>query len=197
MFFALFERFLNRLIDESTPAARLARDLSGTSMEIVVTGLPISVVLEAGDEGITLRPGPACEASVRVSGSMPDLLRLTGPDPLTRVQRSRVEISGDPEVAEAYGKLLGLAAPDPEEELARWIGDIAGHRVAETVRATIRSAQRSCRALEANASEYLQHETGLLPTAAELRDFYEEVDDMREDVDRSVARLERLSRRTD
>src|ERR1700719_200374 len=44
------------------------------------------------------------------------------------------QLHGNAEIANQYRELFMLARPDPEEELSRWIGDIAARRLSEFAR---------------------------------------------------------------
>jgi len=196
MMFELSERLLNRFISESTPAARQARDLGGKSLRVHLSGLPLAIELAAHDGRVSIRAGSASDPSVNISASALDLLQLLQSDPLTRLRRTRAEISGELQVAEDFGKLLAMAAPDLEAELARWIGDIPAHQVGRVIRGTQRWAGKSHQAFEANLAEFLHEESGALPTANDLESFFADVEELRDDVERMWTRFEQIDRKS-
>ena len=92
-------------------------------------------------------------------------------------------------------ELFALARPDPEEELSRWIGDLAARRVsllAARARDFVRQARRTA---GENIAEYLQEEGRDLVNRTELEEFLRGVDALRETADRIEARLGRLEQR--
>ena len=189
------ERLVNRHIGESASAARVLAELEGRSLRIRLEGLGIDwlLVVEQGRLGISSsdeRP-----ASATVSGTPIDLLRLLGPDMASRIHGSGVELTGQISVAEQFAELLRLALPDPEEELSRWIGDIAAHEVGRAVRGTGAWAAKAVRALRLDTSEFLAEESRALPSRYEAEAFYRAVERLRDDVERAAARIEHLARR--
>jgi ubiquinone biosynthesis protein UbiJ len=213
---ALLERALNREIAESTAASDLLAELDGESFAIDVRGLGVRCVLRAAGERVAVEPSlapstggagapnaaaaaaggaAASAASATLSASPFDLLRLARESDLATLRGTGAEITGSPEVAERFAKLLKLARPDLEEHAARWIGDVPAHALGEAVRDAGGWLERAARALRANASEFLQEETRALPAALEAQAFYADVEKLRDDVERAAARLARIERR--
>lgn len=188
------ERLLNRFIAESTPATGRVRALDGQSLAVVFVGLPVELVMLAEDGRLRLALDGSEDASVTIRATPLDLVHLLGPGALARLKSTHAEISGDLHVAEEFAGLLSAAMPDVEEELARWIGDIPAHGLAEGVRSAARSSLRAGRSLETSLSEYLRAEAGLLPRLEEIEAFCAAVDDLRDDVDRLEQRIDVLRR---
>ena len=208
----MLERALNREISASTPAKDLVADLDGESFAIDVRGPGIGCLLRATDGRVTVEPrwqarSPATArvsaldspssppASATLSATPIDLLRLARAADLSTLRGTGAEISGSPEVAERFAKLLKLARPDLEEQAARWLGDVPAHALGNAVRAGGAWLERAARALRANTSEFLQEESRVLPAALEAQAFYGDVERLRDDVERAAARLARLERR--
>src|SRR5262245_27121400 len=199
---AMLERTLNREIAESTPARDLVADLDGESFAIDVRGLGARAVLQAtgGRVAVDLwwqaaaqsrsRDTPA--ASATLSASPLDLLRLARSADLSTLGGTGAEISGSPEIAERFAKLMKLARPDLEEHVARWLGDVPAHALGDAVRAAGTWLERAAGALRANTAEFLQEESRALPAALEAQAFYADVERLRDDVERAAARLARL-----
>jgi ubiquinone biosynthesis protein UbiJ len=138
---------------------------------------------------------PPAAVSATLSASPIDLLRLGRSADLSTLRGTGAEISGSPEVAERFAKLLKLARPDLEEHAARWLGDVPAHALGEAARGVGAWLDRAARALRANTAEFLQEESRALPAALEAQAFYADVDRLRDDVERAAARLARLERR--
>jgi ubiquinone biosynthesis accessory factor UbiJ len=204
---ALLERTLNREIAESTPAKDLVADLDGESFAIDVRGPGIVCVLRAKDGRVTVEPRwpPATarppadslepRASATLSATPIDLLRLSRSADLSTLRGTGAEISGSPEIAERFAKLLKLARPDLEEHAARWLGDVPAHALGDAARAAGAWLERAALALRSNFAEFLQEESRALPAALEAQAFYSDVERLRDDVERAAARLARLERR--
>jgi len=190
----VIETRLNRLVAESTAATRALERLNGESFAVHVQGLGLDVVLHAEGERLRVDSDPH-GATSSVAASPIDLLRLVRAEGVAGVRRTRSELSGDLKVAEQFAELLKLARPDLEGEVARWLGDVPAHALGEAVRGVGRWLERAASALRMNASEYLQEEQRLLPSATEVQAFYDDVERLRDDVERAGARLARLTRR--
>jgi ubiquinone biosynthesis protein UbiJ len=193
-FASFVEHELNRLVGESTAAMQLLEGLKGTSFAVHVEGLGVTAVLHA--EGERLRIGTAAEGATATLRATPlDLLTLVRAEGISGVKRTQASLSGDLKVAERYSQLLKLARPDVEDELARWVGDIPAHALGEMVRSAGAWLERAAGALRMNVAEYLQEESRAVPAALEAEAFYADVDRLRDDVERTAARLERLAAR--
>jgi ubiquinone biosynthesis protein UbiJ len=217
---ALLERALNREIAESTAATDLLAELDGESFAIDLRGLGVRCVLRAAGERVAVEPslappptsatfgagaghGAAASASgatasaatATLSASPFDLLRLARASDLATLRGTGAQITGSPEVAERFAKLLKLARPDLEEHAARWIGDVPAHALGEVARGAGAWLERAARALRANTAEFLQEESRALPAALEAQAFYADVEKLRDDVERAAARLARIERR--
>jgi ubiquinone biosynthesis protein UbiJ len=203
---AMLERALNREISASTPARDLVAELDGQSFAIHMRGPGIGCVLRAVDGRVTVEPRwpPAAAprlaadslpaASATLSATPIDLLRLARAADLSTLRGTNAEISGSPEVAERFAKLLKFARPDLEEHAARWLGDAPAHALGGAARAAGAFLVRAATALRADTAEFLQEESRALPAALEAQAFYADVERLRDDVERAAARLARLER---
>src|SRR5436190_92505 len=122
---AWLERALNREIAESSAALDLLAELDGESLGVDVRGLGLHCVLRASRERIAVERSSV--ASATLTASPFDLLRLARASDLATLRGTGATITGSPEVAERFAKLLKLARPDLEEHAARWIGDVRTH----------------------------------------------------------------------
>ncbi|MHB8475129.1 MAG: ubiquinone biosynthesis accessory factor UbiJ [Steroidobacteraceae bacterium] len=200
------EALLNRGIDASARAAALARRLEGTALQLEIegfTGIRASAVggrlaLTAGEEAGAGRAA-AAPADATISGSPSALLQLLKGG--TNRQGGRAppsrpaQIRGDAEIANLYRELFGLARPDPEEELSRWIGDFPARRLSLFAQRALEALRHARRTAGDNIAEYLQEEGRDLVNRTELDEFLRGVDEVRETTDRIEARLGHLERR--
>jgi ubiquinone biosynthesis accessory factor UbiJ len=193
-FLTFVEHELNRLVGESSAAQDLLEGLSGTSFAVHVEGLGVTAVLHAERE--RLRIGTEADSATATLRATPlDLLKLARAGGVSDVKRTQASLSGDLQVAERYSQLLKLARPDIEDEVARWIGDVPAHALGEFARGAGAWLARAAGALRMNAAEYLQEESRVMPAPLEADAFYSDVERLRDDVERTAARLARLERR--
>ncbi|MEA1049357.1 SCP2 sterol-binding domain-containing protein [Lamprobacter modestohalophilus] len=105
-----------------------------------------------------------------------------------------VQIDGDNGLAQTIGEVFKGLDIDWEEQLAALVGDNIAHQLGNQVRAGSRWAERSGRTLQTDLREYLIEEGRFLPSQTEMQGFLDGVDQLRDDVERLEARVERLAR---
>ena len=159
-----------------------------------VEGLGLTGVLHSDGEHVRL-DSDATAATAMLSATPLDLLRLLRADGVSGVKRTRAALSGDLDVAERYARMLKLARPDLEEEVAKWLGDVPAHALGLVVREVGAWLARAGAALRMNTAEYLQEESRAMPAPLEAQAFYGDVEKLRDGVERAAARLARLERR--
>jgi ubiquinone biosynthesis protein UbiJ len=190
---ATLEQLINRGLPRSPRARALCAELAGKSLAVEIPGL---ARLRLTSNGATLDiASDAVPADATLTGGVLALAALAGDEPQAVVQRGDVAISGDAQLAERFRELGRLLRPDPEEELALLVGDVAAHRLGRLARSALRLPRRAARTTLMNLAEYLGHERGDLVPRREGEQFLRGVDSLREDVDRLEVRLERLARR--
>jgi ubiquinone biosynthesis protein UbiJ len=184
---------LNRQVAESVSAARAAAELEGRSCRIAVEGVGLEFALRI-QRGRFVSARATGREDVSIEGPPLDLVRLARTQEAGRIRETRVRVSGEVRTAEKFAELLKLAAPDLEEELAGWIGDVPAHAFAEAARRGGAWMLAAVRALRDDTAEYLKEERRVLAGPYEAEEFYAGVDRLRDDVERAAARLERLAR---
>ena len=194
---APFESLVNRNIGASTPARTLLRSLAGRSFAVEVGapgGARLRLRLTASETALAAAQSDD-PADATVAGTPLGLLALLAGRAGGRLATGSATVTGNAEVAQAFEQLLGLARPDPEEELARLIGDIPARHAAGAARAALNFGRRAGDSLARSAAEFLNHESRDLVPREELDAFASAVDRSRDDVERAAARLAALERR--
>lgn len=186
------EDIVNRGIEHSAEACSLCRHLSGRRLLIDPRGLPGFLVLAADEDRlqIYLTDDPAADCTI--SGLPIGLLRTGMSGTAEALRQGAAELSGDSAIAQDFSRLMDLARPDWEEELSRHVGDVISHRLGNLARGLIGWGRNAVDTLAADSGEYLAEESRHVPTRFELEEFLEEVDHLRDDVERCAARLQRL-----
>jgi ubiquinone biosynthesis protein UbiJ len=104
-------------------------------------------------------------------------------------------ISGDAGLAQVVAELAAHLRWDPEDDLARLVGDIPAARVSAGARAAVAGLRQAVQRLGANAAEYLAHERPVLASRPALEDWRARVAQAAAGVDGLAARLARLEGR--
>lgn len=187
---------LNRNIQDTTPARELCEQLDDKIVAVRVRDTALTMYFEINDTVVSLTTNPVAEPDVVVTGSLLTLARMAGSSGESAVRDGSLELTGDPETAHAFQQLLAFAKPDIEEELSALIGDAGAHRAGEIMRGVGSWAKGARRTLGANIREYLQEESGDLPSRHEVERFAQQVSSLRDDVARLEARLNKFDKGT-
>jgi len=192
---------------EATINRYLALDPEGAARLADVAGKVILIEVAGFDARLYLIPGPAGMQLYGDYADTPDCVLRAAPLALARLSVSRrkedrlfsgeVQIEGDTHLAQAFGDALNDLEVDWEEQLARLVGDVAAHRIGSQARAAGHWVRRTADTLTEDVKEYLQEEARLLPGRYEIQAFLDEVDLVRDSVERLAARIERLTRPRD
>jgi len=106
-----------------------------------------------------------------------------------------VEVAGDPEFAAAINQLFRQLRWDVEEDLSRFFGDVAAHRMAETGRSFRSWGKQTAEHVGRSFAGYWIEEDPLITNAPELMEFNRDVDALRDDVARFEKRLDNILNR--
>lgn len=164
----------------------MAVEIAGADSIIVLTA-------RAGHLHLSTSPSPV-EADATLKAGPLGLLELARTRSLAELRRADAMLEGKPHVAEEFADLLELARPELEAELADWIGGMAAHEVGRAMKAAEAFVRRAGRSLERDVADYLKEENPLLARPLEVRAFADDVDRVRDDVERAAARVELLAR---
>ncbi|MFQ5609289.1 MAG: SCP2 domain-containing protein [Woeseiaceae bacterium] len=185
-------RVLNRNIREVTRARQLCGELNNTVAAIRVRDSALAMFFVIDDDELTLTAPTDVEPDVIIEGSLLSLARLAAGGDENAIRAGEVQLVGDAAKAQAFRDLLAVARPDLEEELSGIVGDTAAHGIGQLARGFRRWALDARQTMGNNVREYLQEESGAVPQPDEAEAFANEVNELRDDVERLAARIERL-----
>lgn len=190
------ERSLNGLIALDPDALpRLAR-LHGKVIRLQLTGIELVLHFVPGHDGrLRLLGQIEGEPDCSLSGSPFDLMRASDPKQgSAQLFAGRVRIEGDQQLAQQFSEALAAIDIDWEEQLSRLTGDALAHEVGRATRGIRTQADRFASSATDNLSEYLTEEARLLPHRYEVEDFVDDVDVLRDDLERLEARIALLEK---
>ena len=105
---------------------------------------------------------------------------------------SELTISGHVIAAQKLWNTIAAIDFNWESFLAPFIGDVVAHELGRGMRAGGLFLQSSLNSLAETTTEYTQEEVQLTPSAGLVKNFVEQVDVLRDDVERLQARINRL-----
>lgn len=191
---AVLETSINRYIQQDPDNRATLVKLQGKVIAVELLGFDSTLYFFSLANKIQVMGQYEGSADTRIRGTPLSLLKLgasTG-ESAKDIFAGDVEIIGDTEVGQWFQRLLKETEFDWEEHLSKWTGDMAAHQVSRWFRATTEWGKHTLDALRLDTKEYLQEESRLLVTEAELTPFYQSVDQLRSRVDRLQARVKRL-----
>lgn len=195
----VLEAALNRALalDPDTRDGLSALDGRRVALHLAAPPLALQVRV-VGDR---LEVGPVEESatadlSVRSTlggllSQLPDLLGM-GDRRGSSPPAGALRIEGDADLARRLQRLAGRFDPDWQQPFAAVFGDILGVQIANALAGGLRHARDATGALATNAAEYVTEESRDVVSRAELDAFFDDVDTVRDDVERLAARVARL-----
>ena len=180
---------INQAIELDDKAADRLKPLNGKLIALSLDGLGIDLFFSGAEQRLSVSADHEGQPDTRISGSPTALLAMSQPQ--WRTESSGVRIEGDAGAAQALEKLFKHIDPDYEALIVRYLGPVLGHQVASFFRQTQAGGNRLMAQASQQLAHYLREESGLLVTPDEAAAFADQVDDLREAVDRLEARWRR------
>ena len=192
---ASVENGVNRILRlDSTAMARL-QPLTGKVIAVECAAPPLQLFILPSDEGLLLASQWAADADCTLRAPASSLLRLVLSKDKTAVLHSpEVDLEGDSHALMALAQVLQDLELDWEYELSRWLGPVATALIGGHLRSRANWYQQGFASLNQNLAEYLNEEARTLVGQREAQARFDELDQLKLDLDRLEARFERLGR---
>jgi ubiquinone biosynthesis protein UbiJ len=143
------------------------------------------------DEGGVFADAARLEPAVTVGADLAALpLALGDPQAMMR----NVSLKGDADFAQALAFVLQNLRPEPEEELSRYLGDVAAQRIVGFLRSSASHWRELAERMLENSAHYLVTENPMIVGRDEVSEFNAEVARLRDDVARLEKRVEMRER---
>ncbi|MCW4456078.1 SCP2 sterol-binding domain-containing protein [Flavobacterium sp. MXW15] len=191
---------LNRALALDPDTRDALRPLDG--QRIALTLESPALAMQIGVSGQRLTVGPVDHASepdlaVRstLGGVLAQLPFMANARRNAGAPGGRMKVSGDAELARRLQQLASRFDPDWQQPFVAVFGEVLGVQVAQTLRTALSQARRSAVDLAQTAAEYVTEESRDVVPRAELDAFHDDVDVLRDDVERVAARIQRLRQR--
>lgn len=195
---AAAEVALNRYLGLEPSALEQCAALSGRTLALHAEDLGWTFVLEPHAGGVRVAAEAAREPDVSLRAPTLRLLRLAlraGAADDAGGLPAGLQVDGDTELLRRFNAILARVGFDPEELVARVVGDGAAHRLVGGLRGVLGWGRQAAQKLSLDTAEYLTEETEDLARGADVADWMDGVDTLRDAVERLEARLALLERR--
>lgn len=186
---------LNRALRLDPASSGKLQALEGRRIEARLQSPEIALAIDVRDGRLLVGPvDPAREAdigfSTRLSGLLHSLPMFAQGKPAIGAMR----ISGDVELARLLQDLVREYDPDWQEPFVAAFGPVLGPQAAKLVHGAFTGARVAAGNLARSGAEFVTEEARVVVGKAELEDFLDQVDAVRQRGDRLQARVDRLLR---
>ncbi|HVP08338.1 MAG TPA: sterol-binding protein [Burkholderiales bacterium] len=183
-----FAAGLNRLLESEAWARERLAPFAGEVIELRAPPLPALRLAIAADGRLAPAAPEAAGALVIAAGPGALAAAVQGEEQLLRV----LEVTGNARLASEVMFLFRHLRWDAEEELSRWVGDIAAHRLAGVARRAAAWHADAARRVAGSLVEYAAEEGGLLVRRGELAGLAAAQARLRDGLERLEKRIARL-----
>ncbi len=187
---------LNRALalDEDTRTALRPLDGQRVALQLSTPTLAIEIRVD----GDALRVGPVDAGHQPDLGVRTSLSGLLGQLPMFRRDDAppvgKLRIEGDAELARRLQQLAQNFDPDWQLPFTKVFGDVVGVQIAKAIAGALKQAQVAGRNVAETAAEFITEESRDVVSRAELEAFHDDVDVLRDDVERIAAKIARVQR---
>lgn len=208
------ETALNRALALDPDTREALRALDGQRIELTLqsstkqpstnqppTNARPPLALQVRVDGEQLRVGPVeveGEPELSVRGTLSGLIAQL-PAPFGNLFRrddappvGTLRVSGDAELARRLQRLAERFDPDWQQPFAAVFGDVLGVQIAKAIAGGLKQARIAGRNLAESAAEFVTEESRDVVPRAELNAFFDDVDGVRDDIERIAARIARV-----
>lgn len=192
---AVIETSLNRLLELDKQSPERLRKLAGKVLKLELRELkPLWFVFSGRRLDVLAKFEGEADAVLSLSLTALDLLK--DPSSLTRyIREEKLDLSGDPQLVQAFSVLLGELDIDWEEELSRYTGDVLAHTLLRGARQARRLLGRELCRSQRQLAEYLTEEIRLAPGPLEVASFNDDVELLAQQMKAVELRLARFEQR--
>ena len=192
---AAMETAINQLFLMDPETFKRLTKFSGKIIAFYVSDINQSFYFFPDHQGIQIISHYAGEADTLISGTLGAFARMAVADEKTKtttVFNGEIKISGDIALGQHFQALFQQLDIDWEEHVSHFTGDVIAHSLGNAARGVFSWGEQVLNTFAMNVSEYVQYETQDIASGPELNHFNTQVDQIRSDVDRAEARVQRL-----
>ena len=190
----LVETAINRYLALDPEMLNKMEEFSGKVIKLETIGLNKTLYMLPDSRGIRVRTEYEGEADTTLRGTPISLFKMgLAANAAKLLLKGEVEISGDTRLGHQFKNMFSQMDIDWSEPLANLLGDTVAYQLQQSGKKLGGWGKNTMESVSRSVSEYLQEESRDLVTETELNNFNDEVDQLRNDVDRLQAKINALS----
>jgi len=187
------EKIINAALVHDPASAERLRALEGKVMLVDSSMPPLRIAVEPSATGLMLHSNWQDDADVTVTGTLVSLTAMAiNAGEMVSLSGTGVNVSVNLEVLRQLNHIMAELDIDWEAALAELIGDVPAHLLGETIRNSDEFRSHALKRAQTALAEVSQEELRLTPSANEYQGFVQSVRHLSTDVDRLVARANKL-----
>ena len=187
------EAAINRYLSLDPEAKDKLAELEGRVIAVEITSINKTLYFFPHQDGMDVTEQYGDAADTTLKGSALALLKMSmSKDVAAMMLKGEVAIEGDVRLGRSFKKILAEMDIDWEEYVARIFGDAPAHHLLNVTKKIMSWGRQAGNDVAADVSEYLQEESRDVVSKPELEMFYENVDALRNRLDRFQARFNAL-----
>jgi ubiquinone biosynthesis protein UbiJ len=175
---------LNRMLARETWARERLAPFAGRAARF--EAVPFGLSLKVDEDGRFADAGGS-EPAVVVGLDLASLPLALG-DPQAALRN--ISLKGDADFAQALGFVLQNLRPEPEEELSRFVGDVAAQRIVGLLRLSASHWRQLAERMLDSGAHYFVTENPMLVGRSDVEEFNAAVGRLRDDIARLEKRIE-------
>jgi ubiquinone biosynthesis protein UbiJ len=176
------EILINRKLKDSITAREFCKTLSGKVLEINIQAIPQRIFIAPIAENIEILVDEELKADVVFAGSILHFMQATQTKPMELVRKGQLKLKGDAVLAGQFQRLIELAMPDWQEEIAKLFGDYAGPQISTFFMDLANLGKQAVQQFSQGSSEFMQKNSGVAPGRSEYDSFAAEVKKLQKDL---------------
>lgn len=184
------EFLLNQALRLEPSILAQLESLDNKKIEIHLLGLELSFFISIEETGVFLLTEAPQEVNVRLIGAPFSLLHLLMNKNVSLVANPDIQVFGEVAVLQKFSDVMQALHLDWEGYLSHWMGDTAAFQVGNAVEQTQEYVNTQSHHWQRTFVEYWQEEAKYLPNPLEVNEFIQQIDILRDDVERFEARLQ-------
>lgn len=193
MFLAI-ETIINKALSFDAKSSRKLKELAGKKVKINIDSLNNMICFELAFDptGIRISTLQSPHVDVTVRGPLSAFSCFALTKNAYQAAEFGLQLEGDIEIGQKIQALFTDLDIDWEEPLAQFTNDNIAHHVGNTFRTLKKGQSEKMTSMIQSITEYLQEEIKMLPNPLAVEAFYQDIENLRDRLDRSIARCELL-----
>jgi ubiquinone biosynthesis protein UbiJ len=188
------EAALNKYLSLDENVSLILKPLLGKVIAITITPFNETIYLCPSANIIQFMDVYEGPVDTTLTGSLSSLglMSVSNTPPARSFFSGDVTITGDLAVGQKFQHLFTKLDIDPEKQLAQYTGSFVAHKVRNFFSSAHNWHQENMNSIKLNVTEFLQDESKDLPPEPEINIFTQQVDQLKEDIERCEAKIQRL-----